>query len=42
MIESAIAEFCTGELAVMSKQYSSIIFSKHQILTLPSVDEETK
>lgn len=36
MMESASALFWTGESTDMSKQYSSIIFSIHQILSLPS------
>ena len=36
IIESAIALFWTGESTEISKQYSSIIFSMHQIRSLPS------
>lgn len=41
-IESSIAEFWTGESIAISKQYSSIIFSMHHILSFPSSDAETK
>ena len=41
-IESDTAELVIGEFIWISKQYSSNIFSTHQILTLPSRLEETK
>jgi hypothetical protein len=39
---SAIAELVTGESQDISKQYNSIIFSISQIITLPSIEAETK